>query len=186
MVERPELVYLRELMGDAWVDAEVFGDNPQHVLGRWWLKDPANIWIPYAEGLVRALLTSESVTLDRRALAVKLKAGYVSTLAEMETAVFLEESGFAVTLEPFAPDKGADIRADIDEKSYFLEVRSVGDSEEDDRFNSASNEMFAMLNGLASHYSADITVGEEYTARGPRLREAMETVRKSLEILEQE
>jgi hypothetical protein len=129
---------------------------------------------------------SDALTVEVDAGGGVAGAEHYQIRAEIETAVFLEESGFVVTLEPFAPDKGADIRADFDQKAYYLEVRSVGDSEEDDRFNSVSSEMFAMLNGIASHYSADITVGEEYTPRGPRLREAKETVRKSLEILEEE
>jgi hypothetical protein len=185
MIERPELSYLRELMSDVWVDAEVFGDNPKHLLGQWWQKDSANVWIPHIESLVRTVLRSKQITADRKALAAKLKSEYVSTLAEMETAVFLEESGFLVVLEPFAPDKGADIRADFDKNAYYLEVRAVGDSEGDDRFNLVSKEMFSVLNGIGSRYSANITVGEEYAPRGSRLRDAMKTVRKSLEILEE-
>jgi hypothetical protein len=186
MAEKPELPHLRDLLGNAWVDAEIFGENPQHALGRWWRKDPANAWLPHIESLVCNLLTSNRVTLNRAALAVKLKAEYVSTLAELETAVFLEQSGFQVVLEPFAPERGADLRADFNQVPYYLEVRAVGDSEEDDRFNGVSNELFALLNTIGSHYSANITVGDEYAPRGPRLREAMKVVVESLKILEEE
>ena len=186
MAEQPDLPHLRDLLGDAWFDAEIFGENPQHALGRWCRKDPTNAWLPHVESLVRNLLTSNRVTLDRAALAVKLKAEYVSTLAELETAVFLEQSGFQVVLEPFAPERGADLRADFNDVPYYLEVRAVGDSEEDDRFNGVSNELFALLNAIGSHYSANITVGEEYAPRGPRLREAMKVVVEGLKILEEE
>ncbi len=142
--------------------------------------------VPHVESLVRNLLTTNRVALDRAALAAKLKAEYVSTLAELETAVFLEQSGFQVTLEPFAPERGADLRADFNDVPYYLKVRAVGDSEEDDRFNYVSNELFALLNTIGSHYSANITVGDEYAPRGPRLREAMKVVVESLKILEEE
>ncbi|MBS1805497.1 MAG: hypothetical protein JST28_19210 [Acidobacteria bacterium] len=59
-----ELKYLRPLMGDCWVDTNVFGGDPQHLLGSWQKKDPDNVWVPYAEGLVTAILTSDKVRLD--------------------------------------------------------------------------------------------------------------------------
>jgi len=31
------------------VDAEIFGANPRHLLGRWQKKDPNNICVPYVE-----------------------------------------------------------------------------------------------------------------------------------------
>ena len=186
MTEQPELRYLRELLGNAWVDAEILGENPHHALGRWWRKDVSNAWLPHSESLIRNLLTSDRVTMDREALAAKLKAEYVSTLAELETAVFLEQSGFQVVLEPFAPERGADLRADFNEVPYYLEVRAVGDSEEDDRFNAVSNELFTLLNTVGSHYSANITVGDGYAPRGPRLREAMKVLQESFKTLEEE
>src|ERR1700722_3757516 len=78
---QPPLVFLRELMGDAWIDANVFGENPKHQLGQ-------NPWVVYTESLVQAILTNEKIRLDRVALAQRLKADYVSTLAEIEAAVF--------------------------------------------------------------------------------------------------
>jgi hypothetical protein len=140
---KPHLTFLRQLMGDPWVDANVFGENPPHLLGQWQKKDQNNPWVPYTEELVRSILTSEKTKLDRAALTLKLDGEYVSTLAEMESAVFLEQQGFSFVLEPAAPEKGPDLRVDWEEIPYFVEVRAVGDSEEDDRFNSRSREIFS-------------------------------------------
>jgi hypothetical protein len=46
-----------------------------------------------------------------------------ATLAEIEVAVHLLGQGFGLVLEPAAPAKGPDLRADIAGKSYFIEVR---------------------------------------------------------------
>src|SRR5437879_1619698 len=100
----PGLTYLRQLTGNAWIDAEVFADNPAHFLGRWQKKDPNNLWVRYTEGLVKLILTSKNIKFNLEVLADKLKSetDFVSTLAEMESATFLAEQGFAVTLEPTA------------------------------------------------------------------------------------
>ena len=117
---QPPLVFLRQLMGVAWIDAEVFGQNPKHLLGQWWKKGAQNPWVAYTESLAQAIFSSDKIQLDRVALAQKLKADYVSTLAEMETAVFLLEQGFSVVLEPTYPEKGPDLRADWEETPYFI------------------------------------------------------------------
>ena len=102
---QPPLVFLRQLMGDSWIDANVFGEKPRHPLGQWWKKGDLNPWLAYTESLVQAILTNEKIRLDRVALAQKVKADYVSTLAEMEAAAFLLERGFSVVLEPTYPQK---------------------------------------------------------------------------------
>jgi len=70
----PELRTLRKLLGDAWVDAEVFGKNPFHWLGRWQKKDSNNIWVTYAEALVRAILACKNISFDPEVLANRLKS----------------------------------------------------------------------------------------------------------------
>ena len=139
---QPPLVFLRQLMGDAWIDANVFGENPKHLLGQWWRKGDQNPWVAYTESLVQAILTNEKIRLARVALAQKLKADYVSTLAEMEAAVFLLQQGFSVVLEPTYPKKGPDLRADWQETPYFVEVKTVVHSDEDSRYNGISDEVY--------------------------------------------
>ena len=39
----PDLTYLRKLIGDAWIDAEVLADKPTHLLGRWQKNDPTSL-----------------------------------------------------------------------------------------------------------------------------------------------
>lgn len=53
--------YLRKLLGDAWVDAEVLGANPTHPLGRWQKSGPNNPWVPHIEGLVKFILTDKRI-----------------------------------------------------------------------------------------------------------------------------
>ena len=82
----------------------------------------------HTETLVEAILTGTNVKFDSEVLASKIesKTDFVSTLAEMESTVFLAEQGFKVTLEPMAPKKGPDLRADWEEVPYFVEIRTVG------------------------------------------------------------
>jgi hypothetical protein len=56
--------YLRKLLGDAWVDAEVLGDNATHLLGLWQRKNPNNPWVKYTEELARAIITSERIKFE--------------------------------------------------------------------------------------------------------------------------
>jgi hypothetical protein len=173
-------------MGDPWVDANVFGNKPTHLLGQWQQKRQGIPWVPYTDELLKTILTSAKIKLDRGALAQKLDADYVSTLAEMETAVFLEQQGFFVTLEPTAPERGPDLRADWEETPYFIEVRALGESEEDDRFNSISRQLFSQLNAVPSSYSVAFTVGDEYSPSTLPLKKAMNAVLESLKILKEE
>jgi Holliday junction resolvase-like predicted endonuclease len=182
----PRFTYLRQLMGNDWVDTNVFGENPQHLLGRWQKNNEANPWVPYVEELTKALLTNKNIQLDTATLAQKVDADFESTLAEMEVAVFLSAQGLSIVVEPTAPERGPDLRADWNDTSYFIEVRAVGDSEEDDRFNSISREIFTKLNAVASSYTAMITVGDEYTPASQPLRKATDALLSGLEILKTE
>jgi hypothetical protein len=183
----PELTYLRKLLGDAWIDAEVFAENPTHRLGRWREKDPNNLWVKYIEELVKVILTSGNIKFIPEALANKLKSesDFVSTLAEMESATFLAQRGFTVTLEPMAPRKGPDLRADWEGIPYFVEIRTVGFSTNEGRRNSVSNEIFAKLNTVSSSYHVALTVGDEYKPNSPKLRGAIKAVLDSLDTLKE-
>jgi hypothetical protein len=96
--------YLRKLMGDKWVDVEVFGANPTHPLGRWQKHDPRNPWVPHVDGLVKAMLTDGHIKCVARDLRRKLNAEYV---------------------EPTAPKRGPDLLAERDGISYFVEIRNL-------------------------------------------------------------
>jgi hypothetical protein len=183
----PDLTYLRKLIGDAWIDAELFADNPTHFLGRWQKKDPNNVWVTYTEGLVKAILTNENIKFDTEVLAKKLKSktDFVSTLAEMESTTFLAQQGFKVTLEPTAPRKGPDIRADWEGAPYFVEIRTVGFSEDEDRRNLVTKEIFTKLGTVPSSYFVTLTVGDEYRPATPRLRDAIRDVVESLNELKE-
>jgi len=180
-----DLPYLRKVLGDAWVDTEIFGENPTHDLGRWQKSDPKNPWTPYIEGLVEFLLTQERVKFVPKDLKRKFKAEYASTIAEMEAAVFLAQQGFLVTLEPTAPKKGPDILAEWEGVRYFLEIREAGFSWEEERVQSLSKECFATLKSVPSRYSVTLTIGEGYAARSAKLRAAIAVVLDALEVLKE-
>src|SRR6266700_1105364 len=183
----PDLTHLRKLLGDPWIDAEVFGKNPSHLLGRWQENNPSAFLVTYTEGLVKAILTSENIKFDSKVLADKLKSvkGFVPTLAEMESVTFLAARGFTVTLEPTAPEKGPDLRADWEGVPYFVEIRTVGFSENEDRRNGVTEEIFAKLNTVSTSYFVRLTVGEEYEPRSPKLKDAIAAVITSLEALKE-
>jgi len=180
------MTYLKKVLGDAWVDAEIFGPHPTHLLGRWQKKDPDNIWVPYVEGLAKFLLTDNRIKVVVKDLKRKLKSEFVSTLAEMETAVFLAQQGFVVTLEPTAPKKGPDMVVVRDGISYFVEIREVGLSWEDERIKQVSNFVFGALESVPSNYSVDFTIGNSYTAKSPQLKAAIAVVLDALELLKKE
>jgi len=173
------------LLGDSWLEAEVFGDDPSHWLGLWQKKNPNNVWIKYCEQLTKTLLTNNRISFDAEALANKLRSetDCVPTLAEMEWAIFLAERGFAITIEPTAPLRGPDLRADWQGVPYFVEVRTVGFSEDEDRRDGVTNEIFAILNATPSRYQVMLTVSEEYEPGSEKLRHAIAAVLTSLNVL---
>jgi hypothetical protein len=181
----PEFVSLRALMGDAWVEANILSEKAEHLLGRWYRKADGNPWVQYTDQLVASLMGSEKVAFDKVALARKLAAEYVPTLAEIEVAVHLLEQGFGLALEPTAPAKGPDVRADIAGKSYFVEVRAVSDSEDDERFNAVSAEVFARLNETPSRYTVKVTVGDNCIAGSGDLKKAIDQIVNALSVMKE-
>jgi hypothetical protein len=174
-----DLPYLRKLLGEAWIQAEVFSEKPKHLLGRWQKKRPEDPWVvTYAEELVRGILTSTKIKFDPEALARKLKSptDFVPTLAELETALFLAEQGFNVTMEPMAPEKGPDLQADWEGTPYFVEIRTVGLSEDEDRRDSVTEEIFRKLRTVPSNYQVILTVNQGYKAGSTELREAIKAI----------
>jgi hypothetical protein len=142
------LPHLRKLLGDVWIQAEMLSEKPKHLLGRWLKERPEDPWVVrHTEELVKGALTSENIKYVPEALARKLKSptDFVSTLAELETALFLAVQGFDVTMEPMAPEKGPDLRVDWENVPYFVEIRTVGFSEGEDRRNSLKSRRPALV-----------------------------------------
>lgn len=184
----PDLTYLRKLLGSPWVDANVFGNNTAaHRLGLWQKKDPYNPWVKYTERLVKGILTCQNIRFKDEVLANKLKSktDFVSTITEMESATFLAEQGFTVTLEPTAPQKGPDIQAEWQGIPYFIEIRTVGFPKDEDRRNSVTNEIFGKLSGVRSSYSVGFIVAPTYKPGSRELSGAIKSVLNSLGALKE-
>ena len=179
------LTHLRSLLGEEWVDAEVVRNKHSHRLGLWHQKDPDNLWLKYTEDLLEQVLASRNITLKREALAAKLKSknDFVPTLAEMESALFLAQRGFAVTVEPSAPEKGPDIQADWQGTPYFVEIRTVGLPEQESRRDAVTEEIFAKLKKKPSSYRVHLTVGRDYKGGTQKLNEAIKALFTSLDAL---
>lgn len=180
-----ELIYLRKLMGDAWIDAEVCAEKPTHRLGLQHKRDKNDPWIRHVEELVKEILTNPKVKFDAHVLADKIKDPYDSTLAEMESAVFFARQGFGIVLEPNAPAVGPDIRADWDGVPYFVEVRAAGFSEDEERRERLANQLFARLAEIPSTYSASFIISDEYSVDSPRTRAAIAAVIEVLGVLKE-
>jgi hypothetical protein len=178
-----DITYLRKLMGDAWIDAEVCAVKPTHMLGLQYKRDKDDPWVRHAEGLVKEILTNPRVKFDETVLAAKIKEHYDSTLAEIESAVFLVRQGFEIILEPTAPERGPDIRADRDGVSYFVEIRAAGFSDDEDLRERVTNEIFAKLTKVPSAYFAAFTIGDGLRAASPETRAAIEAVIEVLGML---
>jgi len=181
-----ELPYLRKLMGDAWIDAEVFGEKPEHLLGQYQRNEQARVWLKHTEELIEELLTNPKIKFDARVIADKIKDPFISTLAEIESAAFLAQQGFSIVLEPNAPAVGPDIRADWHGVSYFIEVRSAGLAQDEDRHEAVTKEIFARLNATPSAYSASFVIGDEYTAGSCQTGAAIDLVVEVLSILKKD
>ncbi len=179
------LTHLRSLLGEEWVDAEVVRNKHSHRLGLWHQKDPDNLWLKYTEDLLEQVLASRNITLKREALAAKLKSknDFVPTLAEMESALFLAQRGFAVTVEPSAPEKGPDIQADWQGTPYFVEIRTVGLPEQESRRDDVTEEIFAKLKKKPSSHWVQLTVGRQYKRGTQQLNEAVKALFTSLDAL---
>lgn len=178
-----KLTYLRKLMGGAWIDAEVCSEKPTHLLGRQYKRDKNDPWVGHSEELVKEIMTNPKIKFEAQVLADKIKGPYDSTLAEMESAVFLARQGFGIVLEPNAPALGPDIRAEWDGVSYFVEVRAAGFSEDEERRERVTNQIFARLTEVPSSYSALFEIGDEYTVDSPRTNRAIAAVIEALDAL---
>jgi hypothetical protein len=178
-----DISYLRKLMGDDWIDAEVCAENPTHMLGLQYKRDKDDPWVRHAEELIKEILTNPRVKFDAAILAAKIKDPYDSTLAEMESAVFLVRQGFEIVLEPTAPERGPDIRADREGVSYFVEVRAAGFSDKEDCRQRVTDEIFAKLTEVPSAYFAAFTIGDGFRAGSPQTRAAIEAVIEVLGVL---
>lgn len=179
----PDLTYLRKLMGDEWVDAEICGENPTHLLGLQYKRDKNDPWVNHTEELVKEILTNPRISFDAKVLVAKVKDPYDSTLAEMESAVSLAQQGFVIVLEPSAPQKGPDIRADRAGVSYFVEVRAAGFSDDEDRRQRVTDEIFARMTEVPSSYFAAFTIGNELGPGSPETRAAIDAVIEVLGVL---
>jgi hypothetical protein len=184
-ISKMEMRYCRELLGNEWVDATIVAKEGTHRLTQWYKRSADDLWLKYTDHLIRDVLNSPSIAFNREVLANKLKSkgDFVSTLAEMESAIRLTQQGFTVTLEPSAPEKGPDIRADLKSVPYFIEIRTVGLSEEETRRDDVTNEIFAKLNDTPSTFRVALTVGREYRRGTARLRDAIKAVVSCLDIL---
>lgn len=76
-----------------------------------------------------------------------------------------------------------DLRADWEGVPYFVEIRTVGFSEDEDRRDSVTNEIFGVLNATPSRYQVMLTVGDDYHAGSEKLRHAITAVLTSLNTL---
>src|ERR1700723_104552 len=170
-------------MGDTWVDSEVFCEKPTHPLGLQQKHDPYSPWVRHAEELVKEIFTNQTIKFDAKVLAAKIKEPYISTLAELESAAFLAKQGFAVTLEPSAPDRGPDIRADWEGIPYFVEIRAAGLSQEEERVDLVTKQIFTKLGTVPSRYFAAITVADEYTPNSPQTNAAIAALVEALAVL---
>lgn len=178
-----DLTYLRKLMGDPWIEAEVCGENPSHLLGQYYQNERARVWLRHTEALVKELLTNPSIKFDAGVLADKIKDPFISTLAEIESAEFLARQGFAVVVEPNAPKKGPDLRADWGDVPYFVEVRAAGFSEDEERRQRVTKQVFARLKQIPSSYRAWFEIGDRYTVDSPQTNRAIAKVIKALGLL---
>jgi hypothetical protein len=177
-----EYKFLRKLLGEAWVEKEILGSEPKHALGLWQRKDAQNIVVPHVDRLLESLFTQSSFTFNSERLAQKLKAEFGPTLAELEWAVWLAERGFAITVEPLAPNVGPDLEARKDQ-TYFLEIRTMRPAEQDARFSLACTDAFSRLKKIPSSYQVILSMEGGYSAYSRPLKQAVAAVSHALSTL---
>ena len=173
---------LRRLFGDEWVEEEVLGPHPEHLLGKWHKKDPNNPVTKYTDDLVGIALEGDALKCDLTRLVTKLKGEFVDTLTELGYAAFLTTQGLLVTMEPAAPAAGPDLKAAKD-KEYFVEVRKVRLDEARAAADLATEEVFERLCDTPSRYNIVISMTDKFSAHSPELKEASRIVRRTLVAL---
>ncbi len=172
----PNYPQLRKFMGDVWVDNEIVDGKGKHPLGLWQKLHPQNQVLAHVEDVLRRLTSNQDIWFDLGRLSAKFKTEFSSTLSEIEWAVLLGDKDFVVTMEPFAPKKGPDLRVDRNGHSYFLEIRSVGPSESDRRFSGSSADIFRRLERVPSSYYVSIAFEPGFLAHSKELKAAVSTV----------
>jgi hypothetical protein len=174
---------LRKLLGHEWIEKNVVGEEPQHVLGPWYKKSPESSLIRYTEDLADFVLNNGALKCDTVRLASKLKGEFVDTIVELGYAVFLAKQGCTVTMEPTAPKSGPDLLV-VKDESYYVEVRKVSLDEAHRTVDIATEDVFARLCGMPSRYSIVLSMTTDYTAYSPKLTRASRRVVSVLNDLE--
>jgi len=160
----------------------VMGPEPEHLLGKWYAKDPDNAVTKHADALASVVLDGNALKCEQARLAAKLKGEFVDTLTELDYAVFLTTQGLRVTMEPTAPAAGPDLAAE-NGKEYFVEIRRVRLGEAKAAADLASEEVFERICGTPSRYTIVISMTDEFSAHSPQLKAAMRAVRQTLKDL---
>lgn len=173
------MVNLRRLLGEDWIDREVVCAEPTHLLGRWYKKNPDNAVTRHTESLVDCILNGTGVRCDVNRLADKVRSEFLDTLVEMDYAVFLARNGFAVTMEPCHPNAGPDLLA-VRDCEYFVEIRRVRLDETRAAADAATEDVFQRLCHTPSRYSIIISMTNEYSACSHALKRAVDVVRRVL------
>ena len=173
---------LRKLFGDEWVEEEIMGSDPNHLLGKWYKKDPDNSVTKYTDELVGIALEEPALKCDLPRLATKLQGEFVDTLTELGYAVFLTRQGMRVTMEPTAPAAGPDLKV-VKDKGYFVEVRKVRLDDVHAAGDLATEDVFERLCNTPSHYSIVISMTDEFSAHSPQLKQAVRMVRRTMDDL---
>lgn len=182
-----DIPYLRALTGDAWIDQEIFGQRPKHVLGLWQQRG-VQTWLRYTEKLLKSISSTELIVFDRDILAAKIKSTseFVPTLTELEIAVHLLAKGCRVAVEPTAPLEGPDFKVSHNADVYFVEVKALAHAEDDSQFNAVSNQVIRRLKDLPSSFTVALTVGPNYRSGDGKLSKALKQLIKSIGIAQKE
>jgi hypothetical protein len=173
--------FLKELFGEDWVESVIRSADSQHSLARWRRKDQDNPVQRY-DDIAKLILKTGSIKCDPVRLGTKLKAEFPETLMEMGYAAFLAKQGFQVTMEPFAPEAGAELAARHNNE-YFIELRKVGLDEARAAADSAAIDLFRRLERTPSSYTVVISMTDEFGAYSPQLKKAAKSIAEVLNDL---
>lgn len=163
---------LKDFLGITWFEEMINSSRPRkHPLYNWLLAQD----IPYTSA-IRNLTNGLEISLQviekdskkeekERRLRGKLKnrSEFYDVLPEIEWAAYLKNAGFPVAIEPTFPDAGPDLKAKINGRDIYFEIKSLKLSEENQKENNYHIEIRDKIGEIQSKFCVIIALRDDFS-----------------------
>lgn len=163
---------LKDFLGIAWFEEMINSSRPRkHPL--YWLLTRD---IPYTSAVLHNLTDNLEIALQvieknpkreekEKRLCGKLKntTEFYDVLPEIEWAAYLKNAGFPVSIEPTFPQKGPDLKAEINGEDIYFEIKSLNLSEEDRKEENYFIEIMGRIKEIQSRFFVNISLHDSFS-----------------------